>query len=311
MVRNVVLYPEYYKDFKCISHRCKHNCCIGWEIDIDADTLKFYKSVSGKFGDRLKQNIEYSDEPHFKLQTGDRCPFLNHNGLCDIITTLGEDALCQICSDHPRFRNFYTSFTEIGLGLCCEEAARIILSHEKPFRLVALDGKEAEITEEEGGFLNFRQQLFDIAEKEDISALEKIEVISKTYKIQIPKKTNTEWLEFLKSLERLDPDWERYLSLPVVGVEELSKVNLQSFEKYFSRLLVYFIYRHLGEGVNDGRIKERIRFGLICTYLIRILTAAQITQNPDFDFENFTELCRAFSAEIEYSNENIETILNL
>jgi lysine-N-methylase len=310
-VRNVVLCPEYYKDFKCISHLCKHNCCIGWEIDIDADTLKFYKSVSGEFGDRLKQNIEYSSEPHFKLQTGDRCPFLNHNGLCDIITTLGEDALCQICSDHPRFRNFYTSFTEIGLGLCCEEAARIIFSHEKPFRLVALDGEKTEICHKEKEFLKLRQEIFDIAEREDISALEKIEVISKTYKIQIPKKTNTEWLEFLKSLERLDPDWESYLSLPVVGVEELSKVNLQSFEKYFSRLLVYFIYRHLGEGVYDGRIKERIRLGLICTYLIRILTAAQITQNLNFGFEDFIELCRSFSAEIEYSNENIGTILNL
>lgn len=307
----MVLCPEYYKDFRCISHRCKHNCCIGWEIDIDADTLRFYKSVSGEFGDRLKQNIEYSAEPHFKLQTGDRCPFLNHNGLCDIITTLGEDALCQICSDHPRFRNFYTSFTEIGLGLCCEEAARIILTHPKPFRLVVLDGEKTEICHKEKEFLKLRQEIFDIAEREDISALEKIEVISKTYKIQIPKKTNTEWLEFLKSLERLDPDWERYLSLSVVGSEELGKVNLQSFEKYFSKLLVYFIYRHTAEWLYDGRIEERIRFGLICTYLIRILTAAQITQNPNFGFEDFIELCRSFSAEIEYSNENIETILNL
>ena len=311
MVRNVVLYPEYYKDFKCISHRCKHNCCIGWEIDIDTDTFQFYKGVSGKFGDRLKQNIEYSDEPHFKLQTGDRCPFLNHNGLCDIITALGEEALCQICNDHPRFRNFYTSFTEIGLGLCCEEAARIILTYPKPFRLVVLDGEKTEICHKEKEFLKLRQEIFDIAEREDISALEKIEVISKSYEIQIPKKTNTEWLEFLKSLERLDPDWERYLSLSVVGSEELGKVNLQDFEKYFSRLLVYFIYRHLGEGVYDGRIKERIRFGLICTYLIRILTAAQITQNLNFGFEDFIEICRSFSAEIEYSNENIETILNL
>ena len=36
------VFPNYYKKFKCIADKCKHNCCIGWEIDIDNDTLEFY-----------------------------------------------------------------------------------------------------------------------------------------------------------------------------------------------------------------------------------------------------------------------------
>ena len=35
--------PEYYKDFVCIADRCKHSCCVGWEIDVDKDTLEKYK----------------------------------------------------------------------------------------------------------------------------------------------------------------------------------------------------------------------------------------------------------------------------
>jgi lysine-N-methylase len=31
--------PKYYLDFACIADRCKHSCCIGWEIDVDADTM--------------------------------------------------------------------------------------------------------------------------------------------------------------------------------------------------------------------------------------------------------------------------------
>ena len=39
-----VIVPEYYKEFKCIASKCKNNCCIGWEIDIDKDTYELYKS---------------------------------------------------------------------------------------------------------------------------------------------------------------------------------------------------------------------------------------------------------------------------
>ena len=28
-----VTVPSYYKDFKCIADKCRHSCCIGWEID--------------------------------------------------------------------------------------------------------------------------------------------------------------------------------------------------------------------------------------------------------------------------------------
>ena len=34
--------PDYYEEFKCIAQKCKHSCCVGWEIDIDDDTLAYY-----------------------------------------------------------------------------------------------------------------------------------------------------------------------------------------------------------------------------------------------------------------------------
>lgn len=48
-----VTVPSYYKDFKCIANKCRHSCCIGWEIDIDDETFDFYKSVKGDFGKNL------------------------------------------------------------------------------------------------------------------------------------------------------------------------------------------------------------------------------------------------------------------
>ena len=31
--------PKYYQQFHCIADKCKHSCCIGWEIDIDKDVF--------------------------------------------------------------------------------------------------------------------------------------------------------------------------------------------------------------------------------------------------------------------------------
>ena len=72
------VFPNYYKKFKCINKKCRHNCCIGWEIDIDDETAEFYKEVPGPFGDRLRKSIDYTDAYCFKLKDG-QCPFLPIN----------------------------------------------------------------------------------------------------------------------------------------------------------------------------------------------------------------------------------------
>ena len=39
------IFPNYYDKFKCIADKCRHSCCIGWEIDIDDDTMELYNSI--------------------------------------------------------------------------------------------------------------------------------------------------------------------------------------------------------------------------------------------------------------------------
>ena len=57
--------PDYYNNFHCIAEKCQHNCCVGWEIDIDKDTFDYYKTVDGDFGKRIASNISALPEPHF------------------------------------------------------------------------------------------------------------------------------------------------------------------------------------------------------------------------------------------------------
>ena len=150
--------PEYLLSFKCIADTCRHTCCVGWDIDIDAESAKRYATMP----DVAKQ-IEYGDPPHMRLLPGERCPFLREDGLCRMIIDHGEDALCQICRDHPRFRNFWTDRTELGLGLVCEEAGRLILGRETPMKLIVLsdDGNDTKLPEDEAFLLDYRAHLLD------------------------------------------------------------------------------------------------------------------------------------------------------
>jgi lysine-N-methylase len=133
---------------------------VGWEIDIDDETLEKYRAVKGDFGKRLWSQIEVPEgddgEPaHFRLTECDRCPFLNDDNLCDIYINLGEDYLGYICTHHPRFYEWYVDGREAGLGLVCEAAAELILQKpEHPeypdFEVIEEeDDTEAEVMEDE------------------------------------------------------------------------------------------------------------------------------------------------------------------
>ncbi len=129
-------FPPYYPAFGCTGSACRDNCCIGWEIDIDPETAARYDALPGPLGQRLRENISRDEPRHFLLDSRERCPFLDGQNLCRIYSALGEAALCEICREHPRFHNWYGPFAESGLGLCCEEACRLILTNRQPFTLL-------------------------------------------------------------------------------------------------------------------------------------------------------------------------------
>lgn len=135
--------PHYYEKFSCIASKCKDNCCFGgWQIDIDEETVEYYRNVKGEFGEKLRESLTYTDTHCFKLQSG-VCPFLDSNNLCQIYKELGEEHMGVVCTQFPRFTEYYGNIKEMGIGLACEEAARIILEDKEAFSYV-----EQEIEEE-------------------------------------------------------------------------------------------------------------------------------------------------------------------
>lgn len=293
--------PNYYKKFKCIASACRHSCCVGWEIDIDADTYDYYGTVGGELGEKLKENIAIDDgQAHFILDENERCPFLNKNGLCDIITQCGEDSLCDICADHPRFRNFFADRTEIGLGLCCEAAAELIINSDEPFGLELLDddGFVDEADEEEKEILRLRNLALETAGDSTCGFEERVKRICQLFDIKTDDISTQVWAERLAALERLDPQWDSCIEF--IGRQNEFESSLED-EKAAENLLCYFIYRHLSAACDKDDMKSRAAFAILSCRIIFTLSHCV----------SIEEAARMYSGEIEYSDENLNAVLNL
>ncbi len=302
------VYPNYYEKFRCIAGKCKHNCCIGWEIDIDDDTLSFYNTVEGDFGKTLRDNINYCDIPHFKLSVNERCPFLNDKNLCEIIINLGEEALCDICREHPRFHNNLPDRIESGIGLCCEEAARLILSQKEKMTLVGSLGTDDEI-------ILLRDEIIDVLQNREKNISERLSDMLSLCDTTFTERSINSYCDLLLSLEKMDSKWGELLEKLR---ENAGSLDFGSFDAFMSdrvyeyeQFVVYIIYRHFANSPNLEEAQKRARFTCFSYQLLHSLGAAIYHTTGNFDFEAQVELARLFSSEIEYSDENLHTLFDI
>ncbi|MDO4516325.1 MAG: flagellin lysine-N-methylase [Bacillota bacterium] len=305
------VWPDYYPAFSCIASRCQHSCCIGWEIDIDPETLARYRSMEGPMGDRLKTCISEEEDPHFILGKEERCPFLNQENLCDLILYGGEALLCQICTDHPRFRNFLPGRTELGVGLCCEAAAHLILTRKDPVRLL-VSGEEDEGEGEE--LLALRQQALSIAQDRTKSIAQREEELLAQFQGWVPALSPGQWAEVYLGLERLDESWTGHLE---ALREEGDTLDLAAFAAYmadrqteYEQLLVYFLYRHLLTAWEDGDPGSKVSFAVCSLRFLRLLGALHWQRHGEFTLKDQEEYARLYSAEVEYSQENLDFLFD-
>jgi lysine-N-methylase len=287
-----LLAPKYYKDFVCIADKCQHSCCIGWEIDIDEKTMSKYSSLEGQYSENIRNSIDMSDVPHFKLTEKERCPHLNEKGLCNIILNCGEDCLCDICREHPRFYNFTNLGKEVGLGMSCEAACKLILKSDNfdEFVVLSEDNEPIEITEFDA--TEERNKIYQILRKDYLTLSEKIKIISDNYDIHIDDE------EIRKNLENIE-----YLDIShkeLFAKFTIENMDNKSIENELTRALAYFIYRHCSEASDFEEFFLSLNLALVCTHIISSLATK----------ENIEKIARIISEEIEYSEDNIEAIKN-
>ena len=291
--------PGYYKEFSCIADKCTHSCCIGWEIDIDSDTMAKYASVTHSYGEQIRDSIEVSDSLHFRLGAGERCPHLNDAGLCRIITELGEDYLCDICREHPRFYNDTPHGKEVGLGMACEEACRIILESDDYARMMEIGEVAGEVEPADFDVIACRDTAYQILSDPSLSYTEKLSRMQKEFRVRPAMLSDETWRDFLSSLEYLD---ESHRGLFLHYSSDGS--TPPEWEQPLTRALACFLYRH-GSGARDWQeFREAVGLSLFCERLLASIAKAEGIQN----ITAFIRLARIVSEEIEYSEDNTEAI---
>ena len=303
------VFPSYYHKFHCIASSCRHSCCIGWEIDIDEDTYGYYQGVEGELGQRLRRVISDDGTLHFLLGKDERCPFLNCDNLCELILSLGDASLCEICREHPRCYNVLSDRTEVGLGLCCEEAARLILTEEQPMTLVCKGDASDERTPFEEKRLSWRERVFLLLQDRTKSFSRRADEVLALCERKIPPIESS--IELLLTFEIMTDEWKallsRFRTTPLDAFDRL----MASRECEYEQFAVYLAYRYLVTAYDGEELFQKTAFIIWAYRLIRSLGAFLYAERGVFSPDDQIELARLFSVELEYDEDNLLKIFTL
>ena len=301
-MKKAMLYaPKYYSNFACIADKCTHSCCVGWDVYIDRLTMEKYRALQSAYADKIRESICGDDEPRFRMCADGRCPHLDERGLCKIIIDSGEEYLCDICREHPRFYNDTLNGREVGLGMSCEEACRIILSSDSYADITVIGSARGRTRTPRFDTLSHRKWIYSVISDRSVPYGERLKAIAERYGVSLDAKTDGEWRAFLLSLEYLDEAHRELFSC--FSSESFTPCEL---EKTLERALAYFIYRHCAEVESYEELCASVGFALFCERLL-----ASVLKNGEFPIAgSIVSAAVALSEEIEYSEENTEAIKN-
>ncbi len=278
---------EIYREFRCKADKCKHSCCKGWEIDIDEDTLEYYKGLDTELGNEIMKNIQEGEDTFFKLISDERCPFLKDNGLCKIIEELGEDGLCDICRLHPRFFEDINDYSLAGVGLSCEKATELLFKKTSLAFIISDNEKKIGFTE--------LLKLLDIDIPEDYLKL------SKVIPDYLEESKIESILDIFFNTEPIDNNWKNEVLLIKSDYKDLldeSIVKNLEIKKY-EVIYQYILFRQLELTAKYGtkRIIDYAVYSIIFIMLYAII------------FHVETEAVRRWSEQIEYNEDNIDYLI--
>ena len=288
-----IYFPSYYNKFRCKAEKCQNSCCIGWEIYVDAATLERYKTL-----DRQDILCHIEDGERIGLCDGERCPFLCTDGLCRLISELGDDYTSAICREHPRFYHKIGDVLEGGIGASCEEAARIILTSDGYAEFIAIEREECDVPEEtELDTIADRAQIYTILADRDTPYHTRVAQIRDKYSIPEHLHTSDEWQAEFDLLELLD---EGHRALIAVGKSDMREQS----SPYFERFLAYLIFRHASVAESCDSLRSGVALSILLAEMLENAVASRECTEAEI-----IDIARIISEEIEYSEENTAALL--
>lgn len=343
------VYPDYYKKFECIGGSCIDTCCAGWQVDIDDNTAAMYKAMPLPIGNRLRDRLRGKmGGYYFELAPKKRCPFLNEENLCDIITALGEGGLCVTCTEYPRFYADTPIYEQVDLTLSCPTAAEIFFSTEEPIRYITED--IADDDREDDGL--FGEDPFGDAEEDDEAFIEEVEKaemepeeearllklledrdnaikylqdrsidlaerLKKSMRYEFTRDDDSAILSNIKKMEVVNPLWSTFFNSIEANLEEVQANAEKLFQNRsefmdhaIERFATYLIFRYQIEIFYKKDPERTYRFmARNFRILMLLLGESMLHDDSRSEYEVIVERARIFSRQIEHSDTNVEILI--
>ena len=153
------------------------------------------------------------------------------------------------------------------------------------------DGEVAEETDFDT--LSHREYLYSVLNK-PFDYKSKVDLIKKKYEI-VDIHSKEEWKDILLSLEYLE-ECHKGMFIP--------KCDYSMGEKYLERFLAYLIFRHVSIAYSDDNLRARLGFCLLLTDIL-----AGYLSSATMNFAQICDFVRIISEEIEYSDDNTDSLI--
>ena len=307
--------PDYFDRFRCIAGNCPDSCCKEWDVQVDDTSAALYRSLPGALGDRLREVLQEEDGETVMTIIDGRCPMWRADGLCRIQAELGESALCKTCREFPRLTHDYGDFVELGLELSCPEAAKFILTQNRPVCVTedVPGGEEAGYDEEAMTVLKATREtaldiLFDASRSipgalaatllygyqaqseldgDEASGFD-ADIALDNVREFLKDSDPAEMIRFYRELELLTSEWEALLESP----------SPAPWTRHHLALAGYLIQRYWLQAVSDYDLYCRVKFIVITCLLVKHLGG------------DIFRTAQLYSKEIENNIDNVEAILD-
>ncbi len=268
--------PSFYKDFKCIAGVCPDSCCQGWEVDADEQSLEYYKNLTGDIRKKIDSVLDKDEFGNtiFKLADKKRCPFLNHENLCDMHIAIGGEHTPYTCRMFPRFINDFGGTREMGVSFSCPVASDMMWGLTEPMSFVdELNDLPPELNEIDAQTYFYlskaRKKAFDIVQDRSLPIYQRLinllDFGVETQQDLEEYKEGTDpilFFDVFRNPELINPQWLERV--------DNGSVKPVSNEVFNENIASYFIFRYFLTAVNDydvlSKFKKAVIGVLIVTY---------------------------------------------
>lgn len=307
-------YPDYYNKFHCLAGDCPDTCCRDWEVDVDDDTFYYYKVQEGELGAKLGSFLREEGElKYIPMKKDGFCPFLTEGKLCELCCRLGEEGMCQVCQEYPRYYMGIGHYEQIDLSLSCMEVGRLLFTGAGPIRY-----EKSEDEEEPWETLSDKEQekLEEILKLRDamVASLQQEDEAGEPCICILPgEEADQTLLGILPELEILDAESGRILKEIEENYGTIREREPEFRRQYedllkrlFTRFAVYLVFRYTLDSYYEGNLDAEKQLWERSLRLMLLMCVNEERKAGAFGVGTMIQLAHRFSRQIEHSDENME-----